>query len=189
VEHFWLILIILIIITGISFLNLKPDINSFFIKSINDRMIFINVSRGTIISNWLLGAGNGQFVLTMDKYYSVFLENWQYQPVHNVFLLIWSELGILGLIPFIWLLWKMFYSSYFSCIKFVPRGTNVTTSTSVKLKENQIIARGILLGLVFIMLFDHYLWDIQQGQFIFWLIIGIVGGYNMWISYLTIDKK
>ncbi|MFA7319820.1 MAG: hypothetical protein WC022_04485, partial [Parcubacteria group bacterium] len=38
--------------------------------------------------------------------------------------------------------------------------------------------QGILLGFIFIMLFDHYFWDIWQGQVLFWLVAGIVAGLD-----------
>jgi hypothetical protein len=38
--------------------------------------------------------------------------------------------------------------------------------------------KGILLGFIFIMLFDHYFWDIQQGSLMLWILLGIIAGIN-----------
>jgi hypothetical protein len=102
------------------------------------------------------------------------MEDWQYQPVHNVFLLIWSELGLIGLILFIWIIWKILHPK-----PIVPRGT--IGETEVDQSSNHwngtaLIFRSILLGFIFIMLFDHYLWDIQQGQLMLWAMLGVIYG-------------
>jgi len=34
--------------------------------------------------------------------------------------------------------------------------------------------QGIFSGFIFIGLFDHYLWDIQQGSFLFWITAGFI---------------
>lgn len=54
--------------------------------------------------------------------------------------------------------------------KNVPRGTKCDT------KKIMIVFKGLLLGFLFIALFDHYLWDIQQGQIMLWITLGLVGG-------------
>ena len=194
VEQFKiLILSSLIILISIIFI-VKPNLDSIFIKSLNERLFYLDVPRGTFETDPFLGIGAGQSVLSMQKFYSQTLEFWQYQPVHNVFLLIFSEFGLIGLGLFIWWLWKLFHSP-----KNVPRGTIKNKELNIEQLNNRekgiidnnkyilnnnntylssiIILRyfkGILLGLLFIMLFDHYLWDIQQGSLLFWLTAGFI---------------
>jgi len=211
VEHFTrkLFLVVAIIIT--SLIILRPDTNSLLFKSLNERLFYLNVSRGTISNNSVVGVGSGQFVLDMDNNVprlsadsadGTLLEPWQYQPVHNVFLLIWSELGIIGLFLFTWFLCKLFHVEQNipkpdincstrldspssarrawnndSCSVYRPIHTNnVPRGTFLIQQEILKIFKGALLGLIFIMLFDHYLWDIQQGQIILWLIVGLIVG-------------
>jgi len=208
VEHLsrklFLILGIILVLGVIT----KTDINSLFIKSLDERLLYLNVSYETIANNSILGIGSGQFVLNIqnnvprpprvDEWSSprveaggTFLEAWQFQPVHNVFLLIWSELGLIGIILFLYFLYKLFHVEQFENMldikcstwnknqcevyeptKNVPRGTflnNINPAT---------VFKGILLGFLFIMLFDHYLWDIQQGQILLWLVFGLLAGSN-----------
>ena len=101
---------------------ISPDLRSNLIQSIDERLTFLNVSRGTILANSLFGVGMGQFVITMQKYGQIKLLDWQFQPVHNVFLLIWSELGIIGLILFVLFLYRMFQPVKFSDVPRLPRG-------------------------------------------------------------------
>ncbi len=178
-----------------------PSTNSFITKSIQDRLFLTNVSRGTILSNPIFGLGIGQFVIDMQRYYSNKLLDWQFQPVHNVFILIWAELGLIGLLIFIILLWKMFHVEHklgtdTKCstwnIPFeaehlsIPNNkTNVPRGTILNSQDIQVAFKGILLGFIFIMLFDHYFWDIQQGEIMFWLVISIIVGLE---PKSTIDK-
>lgn len=146
------IALLLLIILASAVIIFKPDTNSLLFKSFSERLFYVNVSRETIANNPMIGVGMGQFVPSMQKYSQIFISGWQYQPVHNVFLLIWSELGVVDLILFILILWKMF---------------------RVKQSSGNVIFKGILLGFIFIALFDHYLWDIQQGQIMLWLVLGL----------------
>lgn len=220
VEHlskFMFLTISLLFVTISIFPNLSPIQN----QSLDQREILSIVPRGTISDNPVLGVGQGQLIWSMRN--NPELLDWQFQPVHNVFLLIWSELGIIGLILFVWLLWKMFHPRHN-----VPRGTlcgtdvehfensplvkgdlpevatslqagvrlgqrdfyeNETKYTAVEIKTKipptplykggALIFQGVLLGFIFIMLFDHYLWDIQQGQIMLWLVIGFIYGLSL----------
>ncbi len=170
VEHFKQITLVVGIII-LLIIAIKPNFYSIIGKSIEDRMFYLNVSRGTFMKNPFLGIGSGQFVLNLENIKNI--QDWQFQPVHNVFLIILNELGILGLVLFIFFIWEI--------MKNVPRGTFYN------------YLKGIFLGFLFVMLFDHYFWDIQQGQVMFWLILGMIVGVKMCISNkftgLTSEKK
>ncbi|MDP1883844.1 MAG: O-antigen ligase family protein, partial [Candidatus Moranbacteria bacterium] len=186
-----------LLFTGITIISLylvKPDLNSLLLKSLDERLLYLNVSRGTIFDNPLIGLGAGQFVINMQNYTNQTLLGWQFQPVHNVFLLIWSELGIIGLALFIWMIYKLFHVEQFRQKEAIKCSTwNNSQCESYKIaknvprlpagrqggtfpnqKEFKIAIQGVLIGFMFIMLFDHYLWDIQQGQIIFWLTLGLL---------------
>lgn len=193
VEHFWRYIVTAIIIVAVFVTILGFDINSLLLKSFNERLLFLNVSRETIVGNPIVGLGMGQFVAEMQKYSSVFLANWQYQPVHNVFLLIWSELGIIGLVLFILFLWKVFRANeMFHPGRNVPHGTSCGASVEqADVSWGGTIFKGILLGFIIIMLFDHYLWDIQQGQIMLWMILGLIAGSSVknGKEYLTKNRR
>ena len=212
VEHLKLIILSVLIILVSIFFIIKPNLNSLFFNSLNERLFYLNVPYGTFESDLVLGIGAGQSVLMMQKFYSQTLEFWQYQPIHNVFLLIFSELGLIGLGLFIWWLWKLFHMEQFENsphpnlllikekelaplsfirrgaggeVKIVPHGT--IENNDYILHNNNIYLSSIifsryfqriLLGLIFIMLFDHYIWDIQQGSLLFWLTAGFVAGIS-----------
>ena len=146
--------------------------------------------------NFFQGLGIGQFVFMMQQFFDEQLFIWQLQPIHNVFLLIFSELGVIGLSLFLW----FFTYSILKNNQNVPRGTielvpdkcstwNNSQSGSIKLfhvehfvdkqliiDKNGIVAltlRSVLVVIITIMLFDHYLWDIQQGQLLLWIVLSL----------------
>jgi len=84
-----------------------------------------------------------------------------YQPVHNVFSLIWSELGLIGLIIFV-----SFILTVLKTFKSIPNRNPIFYIKTV--------FRGLLIAFLIMMLFDHYFWDIQQGQALFWMILALV---------------
>jgi O-antigen ligase len=188
----------LILIGGIIIalgLIIQPNTNSLLFKSLNERLFYLNVSRGTIAANPVIGIGDGQFVSDLGKYVprGTIIQDWQYQPVHNIFLLIWSELGIIGLGMFVWLLWKMFHVEQsitkpsikcstwnnHACEVYEPLpNKNVPRGTFLAHQQTLIFLKGLLLGILFIGLFDHYLWDIQQGEILVWLIFGMAAGFG-----------
>ncbi|MFZ2975502.1 MAG: O-antigen ligase family protein [Candidatus Moraniibacteriota bacterium] len=224
IRHLKLIILSVSIILTSIFIIIKPNINSLFLNSLNERLFYLNVPRGTFESDPVFGLGAGQSVLSMQKYFPQKLEFWQYQPVHNVFLLIFSELGLIGLGLFIWWLWKLLHAcppekcstwnifgrveqstphsnlllikeKELTPLSFIRRGAGGEVAGSQNEVNNNdyilhndniylssiIISRyfgGILLGFIFIMLFDHYLWDIQQGSLLFWLTAGFVAGIS-----------
>jgi len=159
--------VLLLSVAMLALLTLsKFDLTASIIQPIKERLIYINVSRGTILNNPIFGSGAGQFVLNMAKYSQKTLLVWEFQPVHNVFLLIWSELGLIGLISF--------FLVGLASFKTIFRENNIVPPAYRTGRRGTIFT--LLLKLAFIsqitiLLFDHYHWDIQQGQILLWLFI------------------
>ena len=57
-----------------------------------------------IKENFWYGVGLNNFIPNLVKVSNTYLNSWELQPVHNIFLLLFSELGIIGLIMFLFLL-------------------------------------------------------------------------------------
>jgi hypothetical protein len=174
VEHFYKKFFLLIASLLLVFLLLKPDMYSLLLKSLSERAFYINVSRGTFLSHPILGMGAGQFVLNMQGITNI--QNWQFQPVHNVFLLIINEFGIFVLFLFLYFIYKIFRYS-----KNVPRGTFYGAGVEHLARQEcvplvNVYFKTIFIGFLFIMIFDHYFWDIQQGQILLWIVLGFIAG-------------
>jgi hypothetical protein len=152
-------LIILILGLYLNGLNLGDNLG----KAISDRVSQLEIWK-TIVSqiNLLIGSGASSYMFHVEQMFPK-LEAWQYQPIHNVYLLVLSELGFVGLFIFAFFLCKL--------IKKSP--------SPLQGEGWGEVFKGILFGFVFIMLFDHYLWDIQQGQIMLWLILGLLAGFQL----------
>ena len=106
----------------------------------------------------IFGAGIGNFVgWLMEK--EPFLLQYQYQPVHNIYLLVYSETGILGLAMF--LLFLVFLIKDFI--------------SKTRLKKSYHFSSLVLLGsFLFIGFFDHFFLTLQQGRLVFWTGLGVL---------------
>ena len=101
-----------------------------------------------------VGIGNQVNYSTASGLYEKFglTEPWQRQPIHNLYLLVGSEIGIFGLIAFVVFLIKILLGA---------------RSVFPVIMLSSLLALGIT---------DHFLWTIQQGRLMLWLVVGIVMG-------------
>jgi O-antigen ligase len=108
----------------------------------------------------LTGVGIGAFVLRLADYA---IEGALIEPVHNIFLLAGSELGIIGLL--------------------LALGLFISIAVSIfKAQTPQaLLASATVAGLGVISLFDHYLWSLAPGR----MMLGIALG--LWIGQITND--
>lgn len=125
-------------------------------EAVTQRVFYNKVSVTVAKHNPLLGVGIGQFVPKLMKNYKYYPEN-LYQPVHNIYLLVASEIGFIGLGFFLlflfFLLWRFIRTSS-------PRGS---PNIPLLFFALSFLAMG---------LFDHFPWTLQQGSLIFWLVLG-----------------
>ncbi len=149
------------------------------------------------------GLGTNIFQINeyMRKYFpNSELSSWQYQPNHILYFLISSEIGLVGLLIFLLLIiytLKIAYQSIFNVcicsnmlINNVSRETllnisnlnfsNKTINKYLRTCDHQqknvlaIFLFAILCSYMLIGLFDHYLWTLQQGRIMFWLVISLI---------------
>ncbi|MFZ2188438.1 MAG: O-antigen ligase family protein [Candidatus Moraniibacteriota bacterium] len=105
----------------IGLLFLRVEFYALFMKSLEERGLYLSISQRIISESPIIGAGTGQFIFEAERLFPD-LAIWQYQPVHNIFLLIWSEWGIVGLVLFIVFLWKLFHVEQFDLKPSSPFG-------------------------------------------------------------------
>jgi O-antigen ligase len=120
------------------------------------RLLYANVG-AKLIGNNPLGVGVGTQVyysVTNDLYQNRGLTKlWQWEPIHNLYLLIGSEIGLFGLLSFLAFLgivsWRLL------------RRVSLEAAVGVSL----------LVAILVLGLFDHFLWDLQPGRLLLWLTI------------------
>lgn len=134
-----------------------------FRVGIFERIELVDISKLIFYEN-PLGVGLGNFTLVMQDYVGYKLDPWQLQPVHNAFVLLLVEGGIVVLITFLALYLQIFRYIYRLYRKYKRR-----------------LLAGTLLSLwsalLVLTLFDHYLISLYQGQFLFWFFLAMVSHY------------
>lgn len=114
-----------------------------FDSNVSERLNLAVVSGKLINQNFWMGTGLNTFTIAMTQVKPTETSSWLLQPVHNIFLLVFSEVGIFGLLLFV------FY--FYKSLKAAPL----------------IVVFIILTGFV-----DHYWLDSQQNLLLLALISG-----------------
>ncbi len=120
-------------------------------KSLSERQEYFNQARELIKDNWLFGVGPGNYTTALISQDKIGGSIWNYQPVHNVFLLLWAESGVLSLLFFI--LFLIFL---------------------IKKDRREAFSWAILGALIVLMLFDHWLWSLPFGFLFLFLFLGLI---------------
>lgn len=121
-------------------------------QNIGQRLDLAFISGQMIGQKFLIGEGLGTFIVNIPAFKGIFSYSWLLQPVHNIFLLVFSEIGIFGLLAFCFLIYRTLVN---------------------QLKTEKIF---LLLPLVFILftgLFDHYWLTLQQNLLLVSILFGL----------------
>jgi len=172
----------------LSRFNLEQPIESISIKS---RQQQFDSFKTVFIKYPILGIGVGQYVPYLYKInqetegwsYRSDFTGWvynptgyggNYEPVHNIFLLALSELGVIGFLLFI----SLFIGVFMEIFK----------------NKNKLFILGRSLAVawvaIFILgLFDHYIWTLQQGKLLMFTILALIAIVVLKSSYnKKVDK-
>ena len=143
-------------VLGILFLLFSSGISKVFYErflfndeAIHERVVYLQTSKKMFLDN-PFGVGAGNFTREMQKYDSEKLSPWEFQPVHNVFLLILNEIGVFGFSAFVFLVGSVFF-----------------------IKKKRVFSA---LGIAFIVIAitDHFFVSLYQGQALFFLYLSLV---------------
>ena len=139
--------------------------------SVNYRVLYNNIGRDIVFQKPLgVGMGNQIFFSKESGLYEKYgiYKNIDRQPIHNLYLLIMSELGIFGIISFLYIIAVAtlfsFKKKFFVFLKSPP--------------PHFWFGAVLLSSLLVFGLFDHFLWTLGSGRLMLWLVLGIM----MWAS-------
>lgn len=104
-------IVVLILLKFFKIYSFPFFIIDFSQRSISHRIELISASFKMIKDNWLSGVGLNNFIPNLPQVTKTFLNAWELQPVHNIFLLIFSEVGILGFGIFCYLIFSVTMNS------------------------------------------------------------------------------
>lgn len=99
---------LLLLFRFVKFLNFSFLFFNFTERFISHRLELIDASWKMIKSHFWLGVGLNNFIPNLVKVSNTFVNAWELQPVHNIFLLVFSETGIVGFIMFCFLVFSGF---------------------------------------------------------------------------------
>ena len=102
----------------------------------------------------LFGVGAGNFTYWLADAVPNMPRYW-YQPAHNIFLMAYSEIGLIGLLIFIGFLVLQF-----------------RTNASIEIKALALIF--VIVGLT-----DHFFWTLAQGQMLWWIVLGLLTKHDI----------
>lgn len=114
-----------------------------------------------IKSNWLIGTGPGTNLLHMKQELQSNLNYWDIQPIHNYFLIVISEFGVIGIS---WIMFLIYLS------------LRLAKQTYTNLKQNKsntwhIALLSITIAIFILMQIDHYFYTNWSAQVILYLVI------------------
>jgi O-antigen ligase len=115
----------------------------------------------------LVGVGLGNFLVELPKYYP-HREIFFLQPVHNIYLLLLSEIGIIGLGIVLYLLFKIF--------KYIARKRLFVICLPAIGSRRRQVQAGYLSFVILLLLgaVDHYPLTLQQGQLLLTILISFI---------------
>lgn len=119
-------------------------------QSVNERRSLIEASLNMTSQNPMFGVGLNNFIVSSRQYLISLNELYIYQPVHNIYLLVFAETGIIGFFLFCLFITAAIRKSLYSAPVFL------------------VLAQVLLLGL-----FDHYFVTLQQGQLLFTVFVSL----------------
>lgn len=141
-------------------------------QAVDLRIFYNKMAIEMIKEKPILGIGIGNFVNYSQNYPAYFraaskvlgisenapqpgsgqsLPDWIYQPAHNIYLLIASEIGILGVLAF---------------LGFVA----IVLLDEIKKKSAFLL---LTISFLILALLDHYFWTLQSGGIMFWLALAL----------------
>ena len=130
----------------------------------------LNSTALTMIKKYpLFGIGLNNFIPSLSRFQKG-LSFKELQPVHNIYLLIGAETGLVGLGVFLWLIYLSYRKLLYGYMVIWFRKKKDLTIQPFSHLAISLTAI-LLLGL-----FDHYFFTLQQTQLLFVIVLGVVFG-------------
>ncbi len=149
--------------------------------SVQERVSLYETGRELAAQHWQRGVGIGNYTFAFVQAYPL-LEGYEYQPVHNIYVLILVELGIGGLFVFLLFVGEMLkHITRFRVEYPVELLEELEKFQTADMYQEEygyithwyIILSSILIGLLVWGLADHFWWTLYPGILMFWLVIGL----------------
>lgn len=138
------------------------------LRSVSDRAVYNQIAFEVIEKSPLFGIGLGNFPWYAANWLAQTDFDLRGQPVHNIFLLAWTELGLVGL---------------GLTLAATGLGGWIAVTEIKRSDGGEAVMRAALLAgvmaLMVIGLFDHYPWTLPQFQVAWWGLLGAAGASSV----------
>jgi putative inorganic carbon (HCO3(-)) transporter len=143
------------------------SIESVELRSVSDRLVFMDFAFQSITERTLLGVGVGNFPWRTSYYIAETFYDLRGDNVHHVTLSAWAELGLVG---------------YTLVVVALVSGIETALQRIKSMRGNHHAERaartgllGVVLAFVTIGLFDHYPWTLLHFQVVWWGSLALAG--------------
>jgi len=120
-------------------------------KSITERQAYLVQARDILQEKFFTGVGVGNYSVAVGLADQNKKPAWEYQPVHNTFLLLWTESGLFAFLSFLVFLFFL-----------------------IKNGRRETFAWAILVPIIILMLLDHWLISLPFGVLFLFLLFGLI---------------
>lgn len=131
-------------------------------ESVVERVELAKSSLLMIKDSPIIGVGINNFLVSLPSYQEKPDDIFALQPVHNIYLLIAAETGIVGLVFFLWFLEKTFQE--------IRKKKPMIRNPALPAGRSLFIILSAILILGF---FDHYFLTLQQGRMLFAFVLSL----------------
>ncbi len=128
------------------------NLNYYVGSNIRERADLAYMAGQMISDKFWLGEGLGSFIVNIPDLKYIHTNSWLLQPVHNIYLLVFSEIGIFGLIVVCAGMYKIFRKV---------------------LRSDKLNLVLVFLFVIFTGLFDHYWLTLQQNLLLISVLVGV----------------
>jgi hypothetical protein len=149
---FSIMMIVLIAVPyrDLIFVRSNPGVNRLEVKSLDERRLYFDQASSLLANNYWHGTGVGNYVSRLAFSDEGVRPYWDYQPVHNVFMLILCEAGIGALLSFLAFLFLL------------------------KKDRRTALFWPMWFALFILMLFDHWLFSLPFGLIFLFFVFGFI---------------
>lgn len=150
--------LVLVILGGLLFLPLIPRFQTLTLsdESVALRLLLFKESWALFLSSPLFGIGIKNFLPVLSQEHSLFSQFSTLQPVHNVFMHVLVEGGLL-----------IFFWALPFCLALFQ---NIQQSTP----SSRVMKYSLLLAVLLIGAVDHYFYTLHQGQLLLAIVLGLL---------------
>lgn len=121
-------------------------------RSFHERLQYAQDARAVIAAHPVGGAGVHNYGIAVHDAVDSQRSSYAYEPVHNTLLLVWAEIGVVGLL------------AYTAVMAYV---------LAVAWARRAPVALAVAVTVSVLALFDHWLWSLPFGLYAWWLALAV----------------